>query len=90
MPTVCIKALISPVPKSANKYPYVPLNYIPISTVFSDLINNCVIKYCELGDLLVDEQGGFRKKRACVDHLYTITFIIRNRFSENKSTFHVL
>ncbi len=93
VPTIWLKALILPVPKSASKDPYVPLNYRGISLlscvskVFSGLINNRVINYCELGDLLVDEQSGFRKNRACVDHLYTITSIIRNRFSENKCTF---
>ncbi len=93
VPTMWLKALISSVPKSASKDPYVPLNYRGISLlscvskVFLGLINNRVINYCELGDLLVDEQGGFRKNRACVDHLYTITSIIRGRFSQNKSTF---
>ncbi len=81
VPTICLKALISPVPKSASKDPYVPLNYRSISLlscvskVLSCLINNRVISYCELGDLLVDEHSGYRKNRACVDHMYTITSI---------------
>ncbi len=69
VPTIWLKALlISPVPKSASKDTYVPLNYRGISilscvsNVFSDLINNRVLNYCELGDVLVHEQGGFRKK----------------------------
>ncbi len=40
-----------------------------ISKVCLGLINNRVINYCELGELLVDEQGGFRKNKPCVDHL---------------------
>ncbi len=93
VPTIWLKALISPVAKSASKDPYNPLIYRGISLlscvskVISGLINNHVINYCELGDLLVDEQGGFRKNRARVDHMYTITSILRNRLSENKSTF---
>ncbi len=44
-------------PKSASKDPYVPLKYngisllLCVSKVFSGLINNHVINYCELGDL---------------------------------------
>ena len=93
VPTMWLKALISPIPKSSNKDPYIPLNYNGISLhscipkVFSGLINNRLMNYCELGDLLVDEQGGFRKNRACIDYLYSITSMIRNRFSENKNTF---
>ncbi len=66
VPTIWLKTLISPVPKSAGKYLYVPLNYRGInllscvSKIFSGLINNHLINYCELGDLLVDEQVGFR------------------------------
>ncbi len=33
VPTICLKALISPVPKSASKDPYVPLNYRRISLI---------------------------------------------------------
>ncbi len=81
MPTIWLKALILPVLKSASKDQNVPLNYRGIillscvSKVFSGLINNLVINYCELGGLLVDEQGGFRTNRAYVDHLYTISII---------------
>ncbi len=28
-------------------------------------------------DIFVDEQNGFRKNRACIDHVYTLTSIIR-------------
>ena len=44
-------------------------------------------KYCEINDILVDEQNGFRKGRSCSDHLFTLTSIIRNHISQNKSTF---
>ena len=35
----------------------------------------------------MDEQNGFREKRACVDHIFSLTSIIRNRFAESKDTF---
>ncbi len=38
-------------------------------------------------DIYVDEQNGFRKNRAWIDHVHTLTSIIRNRLAKNKSTF---
>ncbi len=38
-------------------------------------------------DIFVDEQNGYRKNRASIDHMYTLTSIIRNGLAENKSTF---
>ena len=34
-----------------------------------------------------DEQNGFRAGRSCEDHIFTLSSIIKNRNSENKSTF---
>ncbi len=46
------------------------------------------MNYCEFGDLFVDdEQCGFRKNRSCVDQLYTLTSLVINILSENKSTY---
>ena len=36
---------------------------------------------------MVDEQNGFRKHRACIDHIYSLSTIVRTRLSQNKSTF---
>lgn len=41
----------------------------------------------EKEQLLVEEQNGFRKARACIDHIYTVCAIIRNRLKINKPTF---
>lgn len=93
IPSLWLRAIIVPVPKSVTKDPYVPLNYRGISIlscvckVFSGIINKRIANYCELGDLFVDEQNGFREKRACVDHIFSLTSIIRNRFAESKDTF---
>ena len=38
-------------------------------------------------ELLVDEQNGFRKNRACIDHVFSLTSIIRNRKGAGLSTF---
>ena len=93
IPSVWLKAIITPIPKSSSKDPYIPLNYRGISLlscvckVFSGIINRRVMNYCELADLLVDEQNGFRKNRSCIDHVFTLSSIIRNRISQNQGTF---
>ena len=93
VPTVWLKAVISPIPKSATKDPYVPLNYRAISLLscvykaYSGVLNNRIVNYLEDLNWFVEEQNGFRKKRSCQDHLFTLTSIIRNRQHENLSTF---
>lgn len=37
--------------------------------------------------MVCDEQNGFRKMRACVDHLYLLTTIVKNRKLQNLPTF---
>ena len=93
VPTIWLRGIISPIPKGANKDPSVPLNYRGVSLLscvyktYSSIMNNRLIRYLEDHDILVDEQNGFRAKRACVDHVYSLSTIIRNRMAEGKSTF---
>ena len=41
----------------------------------------------ERGDLLFDKQNGFREGCSCQDHVYVLTFIIRNRNTQKLSTY---
>jgi len=43
--------------------------------------------WCEMNDLLHDEQNGFRRNRSCVDHLSVLTSVIESRLALKKSTF---
>ena len=93
IPSCWRKAIIVPIPKSASKDPFVPLNYRGISLlsclykVFTSLINTRITAHCEINQLLVDEQNGFRSGRSCQDHIYTLTSIIRNRKVNGLDTF---
>ncbi len=93
LPTVWLKAIIKPIPKSSSKDPSVPLNYMGISLlsclgkVFSGIINVRVVNYCEENGIYKDEQNGFRKHRSCEDHIFVLTSIIKNRMSEGRETF---
>ncbi len=93
MPSIWVKAIINPIPKGAGKDPFVPLNYRGISLLscmsktFTSLLNERIVKYCDDLGILADEQNGFRKGRSCVDHLFSLTSIIRNRLANRCPTF---
>ena len=53
-----------------------------MAKIFSSVLNNQICKYLEQHELLADEQNGFRRNRACIDHLFVLTSIIRNRKGE--------
>jgi hypothetical protein len=80
LPTVWLKSVITPIPKSSSKDPFVPINYRGISLlscvckVFSGVINKRIIDYCEIGNIFVDEQNGFRRDRSCCDHIYSLNY----------------
>ena len=93
MPSIWLKAIITPIPKSSTKDPHIPMHYRGISLLscickaYSCIINNRIVKYFELLELFADEQNGFRKQRSCLDHIFSLSSIIRNRSSQNLSTF---
>ena len=93
IPSIWRKSIISPIPKSSSKDPYIPLNYRGISLLscmyklYSACLNFRLSCYCENNDYLVDEQNGFRPKRSCQDHVYALSSIIRNRKSKGLSTY---
>ncbi len=45
------------------------------------------MKYLEENGLYAEEQNGFRQKRSCSEHIFTLSTILRNIKSQNKSTF---
>jgi hypothetical protein len=93
LPSVWLKALITPIPKGGNKDPFVPLHYRGISLlscvckVYSSILNRRIVNYFEFMNLFSDAQNGFRKGRSCSDHIFTLTSIIRNRQAQNLPTF---
>ena len=93
MPTVWKIGIIKPIPKSSLLDPRVPLQYRGIcllSTVyklFSGILNQRITKVADENALFVDEQNSFRKKRSCIDHIFTLTSIIRNRKAKRLPTY---
>ena len=85
LPDTWSESVIKPIPKNKTNDLRIPLNYRGISIIptmcklFSMVLNNRLTKVVESLDMVCDEQNGFRKTRACIDHLYVLTTIIKNR-----------
>ena len=92
VPRVWYKAIIHPVLKR-GKSPLFPLNYRGISLmstvckVFSSILNNRLVLYAETNSIFVEEQNGFRKLRSCLDHLFVLNTVLRNRKQQGVDTF---
>ena len=93
IPELWLKALISPIPKGSKTITCDPMNYrgisllSTVSKVFTGILNNRLVRYCNLLDIIVEEQNGFRKGRSCQEHIFSITTIIQCRIQEKKSSF---
>ena len=55
--------------------------------VYTNILNERIVKWSDDNDLIVEEQNGFRKKRSTIDHLSSLTNIIDTRKLNKKSTF---
>ena len=93
LPSCWSNAIIKPIPKSKSNDPRIPLNYRGINLLsciykcYSCVINRRLLEYLESNNLLCDEQNGFREKRSCLEHIFTLHSVIRNRKNECKDTF---
>ena len=93
IPQLWLKALIVPIPKNKGDDPRILLNYRGISLlsyifkVYTMVLNSRLTKFLEDNNLLSNEQNGFRKKRPCLDHIYSLSEVVRNRMNSNKPTF---
>ena len=92
-PSTWSSAIIKPIPKNSSNDPRLPSEYRGISLLstvyklFSGVLNNRLVKFAEENNIYVDEQNGFRKKRSCEDHLFSITAVIRNRKKNRLPTY---
>jgi hypothetical protein len=93
VPTDWLNANISPIPKSAMKDPYTPINYRGIALLscvgklYTTILNARITTFCDTNEILSDCQNGFRKNRSCQDHVFALTSIINNNRKEKKDTF---
>ena len=90
IPSVWLKAIITPIPKGAKCDPCVTLNKRGISLLsciskaYSGLINKWLTRFLEETNFLVDEQNGFRKNRSCEEHIFSLNSIIQTNVKSKK------
>ena len=58
-----------------------------VAKVYTSILNKRIQSFLESSKILVDEQNGFRSGRSCIDHLYALVTILRNRKEMGKDTF---
>jgi len=58
-----------------------------VAKMFSYILNKRIVRFLERNDILSEEQNGFRMLRSCIDHLYTICTILRNRKTMKLDTY---
>jgi hypothetical protein len=93
IPSIWRRTILKPIPKNASIDPRIPSQYRGIALLsivyklFTSVINTKLVKHLENGDMLSEEQNGFRKGRSCVEHIFVLNTVIRNRLADNQSTF---
>ena len=58
-----------------------------VAKIYSSILNSRLQKYLEENNILVEEQNGFRAGRSCIDHLFVMCTVLRNRKAMGKETF---
>ncbi len=58
-----------------------------VVNIFNGILNNRITQFLNTNNTLCEEQNGFRKLRSCIDNIYALTTVIRNRRLKNQPTF---
>ena len=61
-----------------------------IGKVYSALLDKRITAYCDMLDLVSDEQNGFRRRCSCTDHIFTVSSIVKNQLNQSLDTFATL
>ena len=92
-PQEWLKSDLKPLFKGGDKNPRNPLDHRPIcimsciAKIYSCVLNVRLQSHLNSNDLLSDTQNGFRAGRSCIDHIYSLVTILRNRKLQCKETF---
>ena len=92
-PSDWLKSDIKPLFKGGTKDPRNPLDHRPVcimscvAKIYSHVINARLQRHLNTNNLLSDTQNGFRAGRSCIDHIFSLVTILRNRKLKSEQTF---
>ena len=58
-----------------------------VAKIYSSILNKRLQNFLEKNDVLSDAQNGFRMGRSCIDHIYILCTVLRNRKATGKGNF---
>ena len=58
-----------------------------VAKIYSSILNKRLQKYLESNNIFAEEQNGFRAGRSCIDHIFVMCTVLRNRKLLRKDTF---
>ena len=61
--------------------------FCTISKVHSSLLSVRINNYFNILNIFVEQQNGFRQNRSCIDHIFSITSIVKNYICDYKYVF---
>lgn len=73
---------------SSNYRPIALVNCI--TTIFTQILTRRLSDWVDFENLLPEHQAGFRKKRSCADHIFTLNAIIQIRLNASRGQLFVL
>ena len=50
-----------------------------VAKIYSSILNRRLQTYLENNNILAEEQNGFRASRSCIDHIFVLVTVLRNR-----------
>lgn len=55
--------------------------------LYSAVLNSRLKTYLEINDILIEEQNGFRKGRSTIEHISTLTTVLKNNLKKGRNSF---
>ena len=91
VPMDWLRGVVVPLYKDGDKRD--PLNYRPVTLlsivgkVYTGVLQERLLQWCEKHGILVVEQGGFRPGRGCPEQIFTLTELIKIRRRRKRHTY---
>lgn len=93
IPTEWRSAVVLPISKGSKSVSTEPLTFRGISLqcciykIYSGILNDRVYNFMENNNMLSNCQNGFRRNRSCMDHIYTVTDLIKMKIANGQKVF---